>query len=92
MAIRMNTTKTIEKASSALHARCEETQKNMDALLAKAGCAGAKMEKVILPLNPGSRDDVQFIGLNGVSFYFMKGQSVEMAEPLAKILRNTGNL
>ena len=67
-------------------------QKNMDALLAKAGCAGAKKEKVFLPLAHGSRDDVQFVGLNGVSFYFMRGQTVEMAQPLAEILRNTGNL
>lgn len=92
MAIRTNTTKTIERASSALLGKCEATEKNMDKLLAQAGCAGCKKEKVTLPLIPGSKDDVVFVGLNGVSFYFMRGRSVEMPEPLAEILRNTGNL
>ena len=92
MAIRTNTTKTIERASSALLGKCEATEKNMDKLLAQAGCAGCKKEKVMLPLIPGSKDDVVFVGLNGASFYFLRGRSVEMAEPLAEILRNTGNL
>ena len=92
MAIKTNTTKTIERASSALHGKCEATKKNMNALLARAGCAGAKKEKVMIPLAPGCWDDVQFVGLNGVSFYFMRGESVEMAAPLAQILRNAGCL
>jgi len=72
--------------------KCEETMRNMDQLLARAGCSGAKKETVTLPLIPGSRDDVVFVGLNGVSFYFLRGRSLEMAAPLAEILRNTGNL
>jgi len=92
MAIKTNTTKTIERTSSALAAKCEMTEKNMDKLLAQAGCAGCKKEKVMLPVIPGCRDDVVFVGLNGVSFYFLRGKSVEMAAPLAEILRNTGNL
>lgn len=92
MAIRTNTTKTIERASSALLGKCEATEKNMDKLLAQAGCAGCKKEKVVLPQIPGSKDDVVFVGLNGVSFYFLRGRTVEMAEPLFEILRNTGHL
>jgi len=92
MAIKTNTTQTIERASSALAGKCEATMKNMDKLLSQAGCAGCKKERVTLPLVPGSRDDVVFVGLNGVSFYFMRGKAVEMPEPLAQILRNTGNL
>ena len=92
MAIKMNTTKTIERTSSALAAKCEMTEKNMDRLMTQAGCAGAKKERVLLPLVPGSKDVVQYVGLNGVDFYFMRGRSVEMPEPVAKILRNTGNL
>ena len=92
MAIKMNTTKTIERTSSALSAKWGMTEKNMDRLMAQAGCAGAKKERVLLPLVPGSKDDVQYVGLNGVDFYFMRGRSVEMPEPVAKILRNTGNL
>ena len=41
MAIRTNTTKTIERASSALLGKCEATEKNMDKLLAQAGCGGS---------------------------------------------------
>lgn len=92
MAIRTNTTQTIERASSALFSKCEETKQNMDKLLMQAGCSGCEKEKVMLPLMPGSKDDVLFVGLNGVSFYFMRGQTVDMAAPLAEILRNTGNL
>ena len=92
MAIKMNTTKTIERTSSALAAKCEMTEKNMDKLLAQAGCAGCKKERVLLSLVQGSKDDVQYVGLNGVDFYFMRGRSVEMPAPLAEILRNTGNL
>ena len=92
MAIKMNTTQTIERASSALAAKCEMTEKNMEKLLMQAGCGGCKKEKVMLPLVPGSKDDVQYIGLNGVDFYFLRGRSVEMPEPLAEILKNTGHL
>lgn len=92
MAIKMNTTKTIERTSSALAGKCEMTEKNMDKLMAQAGCAGCRKEKVLLPLVPGSKDDVQYVGLNGVDFYFMRGRSVEMPAPIAEILRNTGNL
>lgn len=92
MAIRTNTTQTIERASSALAGKCEATQKNMDRLLKQAGCPDAEKERVTLSLIPGSRDDVVFVGLNGVSFYFMRGMSYDMAAPLAEILRNTGHV
>lgn len=44
----------------------------------------------MIPRIPGSEDDVVFAGLNGVKFYFMRGESVDMPEPVAEILRNTG--
>ena len=92
MAIKTNTTQTIERASGALGVKCAETEKNMDRLMAQAGCKGAKKVRIFLPLVPGSRDDVVFVGLNGASFYFMRGKEVLMPEPVAEILRNTGNL
>ena len=61
-------------------------------LAAQAGCSGCTMEKVTLPLAPGSSDDVVFVGLNGADFYFMRGRQVEMPAPIAEILRNTGHL
>ena len=90
MAIKTNTSKTISRASEALGERCEETQKNMERLMERAGCREAKRIKTLLPLIPGSSDDVVFCGLNGVSFYFMRGRNVEMPEPVADILRDVG--
>ena len=41
----------------------------MDALLAQAGCKGAKKVKTRIPLSPVTpNDDVLYLGLNGVSF------------------------
>jgi len=92
MAVKMNTTQTVEKTSSALLGKCEATKKNMKSLMEKAGCKDNEMVKVFLPLIPGCKDDVAFVGLNGVSFYFLRGKTVEMPEAVAKILKNTGNL
>ena len=50
-----------------------------------------KKIKIKLPLTRTEKEDV-FVGLNGVSFYFLRGRSVEMAAPLMEILKNTGNL
>ncbi len=86
----INTTKTLEKTSTVLCGKCDATQKNMEKLMREAGCAGAKMEKVMIPQIPGCKDDVVFAGLNGVSFYFMRGKSVLMPEPVKEILKNAG--
>lgn len=86
----MNTTKTLERTSTVLAKKCGETEKNMEKLMREAGCADAKMEKVMIPQVPGSRDDVVFVGLNGVGFYFLRGKSAQMPGPVAEILRNTG--
>ena len=86
----INTTKTLEKTSTVLCGKCDATQKNMEKLMREAGCAGAKLEKVMIPQIPGCKDDVVFAGLNGVSFYFMRGKSVQMPEPVTEILKNAG--
>ena len=39
---------------------------------------------------PASKDDVVFAGLNGVSFYFQRGKTVEMPAAVAEILKNCG--
>ena len=91
MAIRTNTTKTVERTSSALLGKCEATEKNMAQLMERAGCAGAKMKSVTLPLIPGSKDDVQYVGLNGADFYFLRGKTCQMPEPVYEILHHTGN-
>ena len=92
MAIKTNTTKTVERTSSALMGKCEATEKNMAQLMERAGCAGAEMKRVMLPLVPGSKDDVQYVGLNGTDFYFLRGKVCQMPEPVYEILKNTGNL
>lgn len=92
MAIRTNTTRTIDKASSALAAKCEATKANMSRLMAQADCPNGEMVKAVLPMAPGCSDDVVYVGLNGADFYFQRGTSVEMPAAVAEILRNTGNL
>lgn len=92
MAITTNTTKSIKKASSVLAPKCEATKKNMAALAKKAGIKTPKMVATMIPRIPGSDDDVMFVGLNGVGFYFMRGESVEIPEELVELLKNTGNL
>lgn len=92
MAMKTNTTRSMERASAVLAGKCERTQKNMDRLMAEAGCAGGGTVTVTVPLIPGNRDDVIFVGLNGVSFYFPRGRAVTMPEPVAEILRNAGEM
>lgn len=85
MSVKTNTTKTINSASGVLGQKCENTQKNMDKLLKKMGCKGTvKKVKIVIPLIPGSKDDVLFLGVNGVKFYFQRGKTVEMPEPLLR--------
>ena len=92
MAITTNTTKSIKKASSVLSPKCEATKKNMAALAKKAGIKTPEMVTTLVPKIPGSDDDVLFVGLNGISFYFMRGESAEMPKELVELLKNTGNL
>jgi len=92
MAVKMNTTQTLEKTSSALLEKCKATKANMKNLMEKAGCKSGEPVKAYLPLIPGCKDDVQFVGLNGVSFYFLRGTTVTMPEEVKKILEQTGCL
>lgn len=85
-----NTTTSISKASTVLLGKCEKTKEDMKRLMAAAGCASYKTVKTMIPLIPGSGDDVAFVGLNGVGFYFMRGKSVEVPEPLLEIMTNCG--
>lgn len=85
---KMNTTKTIERTSTVLGGRCEETAKNMKRLMAQAGAGEYKSVRTMIPQIPGSKDDVVFVGLNGVKFYFMRGRSQEIPEPLVQVLSN----
>lgn len=86
-----NTTTSIRKASTTLTGKCERTSKNMKKLMADAGCAEYKTVKTHIPLEmANSGDDVLYVGLNGVSFYFLKGKTVDMPEPLLEICKNSG--
>ena len=88
MAITTNTTKTVSRTSTALGVKCEETIKNMAKLMKEAGCADAKKVKTLVPNIPGSKDDVVTVGLNGAMFYFMRGKSVDIPEPVLEIMTN----
>ena len=47
------------------------------------------MEKVSIPNIPGMKYDVLFAAVNGVKFYFMRGETVEMPKAIADVLRNS---
>lgn len=81
MAITTNTTRTIERASTALAPKCEATQKNMAKLLADAGIkANDKKVLVPIPMIPGDKDDVFSVGINGSTFWFQRGKTVYVPE------------
>lgn len=91
MAIVSNTTKSIGKTSTVLSDKCEATAKNMKTLIKKAGVKGEpKMERVYIPMIPGSKDDVVYVGLNSVDFHFMRGQYHDVPAEVAEILKNCG--
>ena len=86
----INTTTSIKRASTVLGKRCEETKKNMSTLAKKVyGKAAVEMEKVSIPNIPGMKDDVLFAAVNGVKFYFMRGETVEMPKAIADVLRGS---
>ena len=86
----INTTTSIKRASTVLGKRCEETKKNMAALAKKVyGKAAVEMEKVPIPNIPGMKDDVLFAAVNGVKFYFMRGETVDMPKAIADVLRGS---
>lgn len=90
-----NTSKSVNKLSEAMAESIEYTQKNMTKLLAKAGVKdAAKVEKVktYIPMIPGSKDDVEFVGLNGMPFYFKRGETVDMPKPIFDVLKNCGKI
>lgn len=88
----INTTKSIRKTSTVLGDKCQYTKQNMKKLMTAAGAPEYKTVKTMIPRIPGSDDDVVFVGLNGVKFYFLRGESIDMPEPVAEILRNTGTI
>ena len=87
-----NTTTTMKKTSVVLAGKCAKTQASLKKLMSDAGCADGETIKVNLPLAPASKDDVVFAGLNGVSFYFQRGKTVEMPAAVAEILKSCGEM
>ena len=89
----LNTITSMKMASSVLKDKCEATKANIKKMMTQAGVVETyKTVKVNIPKIPGEGDDVQFIGLNGVSFYFMKGETIDMPEPLYNLLRDCGKI
>lgn len=86
------TTSNIKKASAVLAGKCKETEEKMKQKMQRAGCTEYKSQRVLIPRARDEGDDVLMVGLNGEKFYFLRGQSVSMPEPLCEILVNTGNI
>lgn len=91
MAITTNTTKSMSKSSTVLGPKCEATQKNLEKMCKDAGCKGAvKKALVPIPMIPGVKDDVFFVGINGIKFYFQRGKSAYVPEPVLEQGVNCG--
>lgn len=90
----LNTTESMKKLSVALADKLDYTRENMDRLLEKAGCdKDTKKVRTRIPLNPFNKnDDVLYMGINGVSFYFKRGETMMLAEPLVEQLENCEEL
>lgn len=88
----LNTITTMKMASSALQDKLEATKTNIKKMMAQAGVETYKTVKVNIPKIPGEGDDMQFVGLNGVNFHFMKGTTIDMPEPLYNLLRDCGKI
>lgn len=89
----INTTTSITKASTALGDKCEATKKNMDKLAKELYKDGeVKMENVNVPHIPGLKDDVIFAQVNGVQFWFKRGDKVKMPVAVAEMLRDCGQI
>lgn len=88
----LNTITSMKMASSALQDKLEATKANIKKMMAQAGVETYKTVKVNIPKFPGEGDDVQFVGLNGVNFHFMKGTTIDMPEPLYNLLRDCGKI
>lgn len=89
----INTITSMKMASSVLKDKCEATKANIKKMMTQAGVVETyKTVKVNIPKIPGDGDDVQFVGLNGVNFHFMKGATIDMPEPLYNLLRDCGKI
>lgn len=86
------TTGNMKKASNVLGKRCADTEKNMKAKMRRAGCEEYKTVKVAIARPYDKTDDVLTLGLNGEMFYFLRGTTVNMPEPLHEIMLNTGTV
>ncbi len=94
MAIKTNTTKTIDRASTVLMDKVEKTRENMNTLLTRAGIRDKALREarisVEIPVGAAPKDDILYIGFNAVDFYFKRGTFVEMPLPLVEIAANCG--
>lgn len=88
----LNTTTSIKKTSSVLGKKCEDTIANMSKLMKDLGVTDYKSTKTLIPRIRGSEDDVLFVGINGVRFYFKRGATVNLPDPVLEVLKNTGEL
>lgn len=86
------TTKNIKRASTVLMPRIERTEKDMKRKMERAGCAEYKTVKVMIPKDLNENDDVLTVGYQGEMFYFLRGKSVNMPEPLVNLLTDCGAL
>lgn len=90
MAIKMNTTESVKNPSNALEKKLKKTEEELSVLAARAGCKADTMIEVEIPSS--GNDDVLYVGLNAVDFYFKRGTIVTMPLAVAEVAANSGQL
>ena len=84
----INTTRTSKKASTMLAPKCEYTQKNMKRLMTQAGFKTYETVPTIFSRGGSTEgDDVVYMGINGVPFYFMRGVDIDLPVPLREFAK-----
>lgn len=92
MAITVNTTKSIKQTSHVLADKIKATTEKMKMLMEQAGYAEYKTVKTMIPKLPGSTDDVVQCSINGAKFYFQRGVTVNVPEPIIELLEQCGKI
>ena len=84
----INTTATSKKASTVLAPKCEYTKQNMKRLMTQAGFKTYETVPTIFSAYASSAgDDVVYMGINGVGFYFMRGVDIDLPVPLREFAK-----
>ena len=89
----INTTATMKKTSAMLSGKCKKTQEESEKANGRRGLRGRRGGEGERCRWHRAAGTTWFLpGLNGVSFYFMRGTVCEMPTAVVEILKNCGEM